>query len=306
MNRPPPAPRGNGVGVIGAGAMGMGVVRSLLRGGFATRVRDTRPEAEREAATLGAAIDATPAELAAACAVTIVLVVDARQVDDVLFGPGGAAAALPPAGIVVVSSTIDPDDVAALAARVAATGGTFVDAPVSGGPARAADGSMTIMAAGDDTALERCDAVFRTIAGRVFRVGTRAGDAAKFKIVNNLLAAVNLAAGAEALALAAKAGLDPRQVVDVVNASSGGSWIFADRMPRALDGDYAPRAAARVLTKDVGIAVDFARRLGVDAAFARAASDAFRATVAAGLGEEDDAAIYKWNRARAGMSNGEL
>ncbi len=136
-----------------------------------------------------------------------------------------------------------------------------------------------------------------------FAVGARPGDAAKFKIVNNLLAAVNLAAGAEALALAARAGLDPRQVVDVVNASSGGSWIFADRMPRALAGDYAPRAAARILTKDVGIAVDFAARHGVEAPFAHRGARGVRATVAP-EGEDDDAAIYKWNRGRAGLSNG--
>ncbi len=128
----------------------------------------------------------------------------------------------------------------------------LVDAPVSGGPKRAADGTMTMMVAGDDAARARCAPLFAAIAGTVFHVGARAGDAAKFKIVNNLLAAVNLAAGAEALALAAKAGLDPALVVDVVNASSGGSWIFADRMPRALAGDYAPRAAARILDQGRG------------------------------------------------------
>lgn len=288
------------VGVIGAGAMGMGVVRSLLRAGIATRARDIRDEAQHEAAALGAHTDPSPAALAAACGIIVILVVDAGQVDTVLFGPDGASRAWRAGSIVVLASTVDPDYVAALAPRVAATAGVLVDGPVSGGPKRAADGTMTMMVAGADAAVARCAPVFAAVAGRVFRVGRQAGDAAKFKIVNNLLAAVNLAAGAEALALAAKAGLDPRQVVDVVNASSGGSWIFADRMPRALDGDYAPRAAARILTKDVGIAVDFAARHGMAAPFAAAASAAFAATVAAGLGEEDDAAIYKWKRAQAG------
>jgi len=291
------------VGVVGAGAMGMGVVRSLLRGGFGTGVRDIRREAEQEAAMLGAVCAASPAELVAACAITIILVVDADQVESVMFGPQGAAGALPAGGIIMLASTVDPDFVAALAPRIAATGGILVDAPVSGGPRRAADGTMAMMIAGDDAAIARCAPVCKAIAGPVFRVGSRPGDAAKFKIVNNLLAAVNLAAGAEALALAAKAGLDPRQVVDVVNASSGGSWIFADRMPRALAEDYAPRAAARILTKDVGIAVDFAARHGVDAPFAAAARASFAATVAAGFGEEDDAAIYKWSRNRAGLSD---
>ncbi len=285
------------MGVIGAGAMGMGVVGSLLRAGFPTHARDIRAAAEREAAALGATIAASPAALAAACDITIVLVVDADQVDRVLFGPDGAAAALHPQRIVVIASTVDPDYVAALAPRIE----TLVDAPVSGGPRRAADGTMTMMVAGPDDALARCAPVFAAIAGRVFRVGKEPGAAAKFKVINNLLAAVNLAAGAEALALAAKAGLDPRAVVDVGNASSGASWIFADRMERALAGDFAPRAAARILAKDIGIATDIAHRLGVDTPFAAAAHAAFHATLASGFGDEDDAAIYKHCRRQAGL-----
>jgi 3-hydroxyisobutyrate dehydrogenase-like beta-hydroxyacid dehydrogenase len=170
----------------------------------------------------------------------------------------------------------------------------LVDAPVSGGPRRAAHGTMTMMVAGDAEALARCKPVFAAMAGRVFDVGDTPGDAAKFKIVNNLLAAVNLAAGAEALALAVRAGLDPKQVVDVVNASSGGSWIFADRTPRALAGDFIPRAAAKILAKDVGIAAEFAARLGQDATFANAARIAFQGLVDAGYGDEDDAAMFKY------------
>jgi len=281
--------------------MGMGVVHSLRRAGFETHVRDIRPEAHAQAAALGAQCHPSAAALIARCAVTWIVVVDAGQVEDVLFGADGAATALAGGRIVVLASTVDPDFVAALGPRVAQAGGEFVDAPISGGPARAADGTMTVMAAGSDAALARCAPVFAATAGRVFRVGTQAGDGARFKIVNNLLAAVNLAAGAEALALAARAGLDPAQVVDVVNASSGGSWIFADRMPRALAGDYAPRAAARILCKDVGIAAAFAARHGVPAPFASAALAAFEATVAAGYGEDDDAAIVEWNRGRAGL-----
>jgi 3-hydroxyisobutyrate dehydrogenase-like beta-hydroxyacid dehydrogenase len=194
----------------------------------------------------------------------------------------------------MVSSTVAPDYTEALAPRLAAHGVSLIDGPVSGGPQRAADGTMTIMLAGPPEALARCETVIGCIAGRAFHVGNTPGDAAKFKIVNNLLAAVNLAAGAEALALAVRAGLDPRQVVDVINASSGGSWIFADRMPRALAGDYTPRAATRILTKDVSIAAEFAARIGASSTFATAARDAFRGAVAAGFGDEDDAAICKY------------
>jgi L-threonate 2-dehydrogenase len=125
------------VGVLGAGAMGIGVVASLVRAGLPTRVRDIRRAAESQAQALGAVCDPSPASLVHACDVSIILVVDAPQVEAVLFGPEGAAAALPAGHIVMLASTVDPDYVAALAPRVAAHGGLLLDAPVSGGPRRA-------------------------------------------------------------------------------------------------------------------------------------------------------------------------
>jgi putative dehydrogenase len=292
------------VGVIGAGAMGMGVVRSLIRHGVPAFTRDIRPEADREAAALGARPCASPAELAREASVAIVLVVDDTQVEDVLFGAHGAAPAFRAGSVVVVSSTLDPVYVAALEPRLAAHGVELVDAPVSGGPAKASAGTMTMMVAGSSSARARCAPVFGKIAGRVFEVGDRPGQAATFKIVNNLLAAVNLAAGAEALALAKKAGIDPRAALDVINASSGASWIVADRMPRALTGDKAVHAATRILAKDVGIAASLGDRMHADVPFARAALQAFEDAVDSGLGDEDDAAMLQLFAKRAGVTIG--
>lgn len=293
----PPAP----IGVIGAGAMGMGVVASLLRNGYPVTVCDVAAPARADAQARGARVAPSAADVAATCPVLIVLVVDAAQMEDVLLGIGGALPMLTPDHVVMACSTIAPADVARLAQRVGSTGATLVDAPVSGGPARAHDGTMSMMVAGPGPVLDRCAPVFAAMAGTVFRVGTKAGDGAHFKVINNMLAAVNLAAAAEAMALAVKAGLDPALVLDVVRASSGASWICTDRMTRALAGDYAPRAAARILTKDVGLATDLAARHGVPAPLAGAARAAFAATVADGFGEQDDAAIYKWNRRQAGL-----
>lgn len=280
----------------------MGVVRSLCRQGIATLARDIRPEADAEAASLGATVMRSPEHVAATASITILLVVDDGQIETVLFGNDGFVRASSANRIVVVSSTVDPHYVAGLAPRLSAAGIELVDAPVSGGPAKAAAGTMTIMASGPRAARERCAPVFAAIAGTVLDVGERPGDAATFKIVNNLLAAANLAAGAEALALAEAAGIDLRRVFEVVGASSGGSWIFADRVSRALDGDYAPRAATKILTKDVSIAAAFAERLGVDAPFARAAHAAFLDALAAGYGEDDDASILRRAAERAGTA----
>jgi len=297
VNAPAPV-----VGVIGTGAMGMGVVRSLARHGVRTFTRDIRPEADREAAALGAVPCASAAALAREASVAIVLVVDDAQVDDVLFGAHGAASAFAPGSIVVVSSTLDPLYVAALEPRLAARGIELIDAPVSGGPAKASAGTMTMMVAGSSAARERCAPVFVRIAARVFEVGDRPGQAATFKIVNNLLAAVNLAAGAEALVLAQKAGIDPRVALDVINASSGASWIVADRMDRALTGDKSVRAATRILAKDVGIAATLGARMHADVPFARTAQRAFEEAVDAGLGDEDDAAMLQLFAKRAGVT----
>jgi 3-hydroxyisobutyrate dehydrogenase-like beta-hydroxyacid dehydrogenase len=202
----------------------------------------------------------------------------------------------------MVASTLDPQYVRELPARCAPAGVEILDTPISGGPAKAHDGTMTIMVAGPREARERVAPILAAIAARRFAVSDRAGDAAATKIVNNLLAGANLAAAGEALALAEALGLDVRATADVIAASSGASWIFADRVPRALAGDYAPRAAARILAKDVGIACDVARRARAHDAFAQAAKRAFDDTVAAGYGEDDDAAIVRRARERQSTS----
>jgi len=277
-------------GVIGVGAMGLPVVRSLCRAGVPTIVRDIRAEADAAAATLGARVAPSPAALARAATITFILVVDDQQAEDVLFGVDGFVAVEAPERIVVMSSTVDPDFVVSAARRLRERGIVLVDAPVSGGPQRAAEGTLTMMVGGEPAALARCAPLFARVASRVIEVGD-VGDGARMKLVNNLLAAVHLAAAAEAYALARCAGLDPRTVHEVVAASSGASWIASDRMPRALAGDLAPRAAARILTKDVTLAADFARRCGVATPFADAARAAFDSLLREGHGDEDDAAM---------------
>ncbi len=292
------------VGVIGTGAMGGGVVQSLVRAGFPTSARDIRADAQALAVRHGAAPTASPADIARTCEVIVLLVVDAAQIETILFGADGVTTADSRHRVVLVSSTVDPSYVTALAPRLATRGIALLDAPVSGGPAKAAAGTMTMMVSGDAEAFAQVRAVLEQITGRLFSLGPRPGDASTFKIVNNLLAAANLAAGAEALALARAAGLDLRQVFDVVAASSGASWIFGDRVPRALDRDFAPRAAAKLLDKDVGIAAVLADRLDVPAPFTRLARRTFAAAVAEGCGDDDDAVLIKRALEAVGLPRG--
>src|SRR6185369_15976172 len=235
------------VGVIGVGVMGTAVVQRLLTTGFQVCVRDIRAEAEQQAKAAGASVCESPAALARKCAVVISLVVDAAQTEEVVFGPRGAVETLSKDAVLIMSSTVHPSVAESLGGRLAARGLSMLDAPVSGGPAKARSGQMSMMIGGTDASYDRARLVLEAISGTRVRIGNRPGDGSKAKIVNNMLAGVNLAAACEAMALGIKLGLDPSAIVDVVSASSGGSWIFADRMPRVLNNDYVPRAALDIL-----------------------------------------------------------
>jgi 3-hydroxyisobutyrate dehydrogenase-like beta-hydroxyacid dehydrogenase len=284
-----PAP----VGIVGVGAMGLGVARALFAKGFSVCARDVVAQRQAAAVGHGAIGSGSAREVAERAGVVITLVVDAAQTEAVLFGPGGVAEGIRAGTAVMMCSTIAPADAEAFARRLAERGVPMLDAPISGGPARAQAGTLSVMAAGEDAAFSACDAVLGAMSAKCFRVSARAGDGSRMKVVNNMLAAANLAAGCEAMAMASKLGLDLRQVRDVVNASSGGSWIFTDRMARALEGDASVHAAARVLAKDVGLFVDTARELGLPAPMSECARAIFLDTVARGYGEEDDSAVLK-------------
>ncbi len=202
--------------------MGLGVVQSLVRGGFAVGARDILPRAEASAVAAGAVAYPTPAAIARECRTLIVLVVDAAQIEDVLFGEHGAATEWTPGDVLMVSSTVPPSYVASLAQRAVRARRARNRRARVGRPAARSRRRMTIMLSGDEQAIADCAAVFDAIAGRRFVVGARAGDAATFKVLNNQLAAANLAAGAEAMAIAMRAGLDPRLFVDVVGVKLGG------------------------------------------------------------------------------------
>ena len=279
--------------VVGVGNMGGGMAARLLACGWRVRACDLVADRVGALVRLGAAAAATPAAAAAGADALIVAVVDAEQSETVLFGPGGAAAALAPGRAVLLCPTIAPQDVERLAARLAGAGIAAIDAPMSGGPARARDGTMSLMVACADPVFEANRPLLEALSGKLFRVGTRAGDGARTKLVNNLLAAVNLAGAAEAIALAERLGLDAARTLDVIEQSSGQSWIGSDRMRRALAGDYAPRAHASLLHKDTRLALEAARGAGFDARLGALAHEAFARALAEGLAGLDDGVLLE-------------
>ncbi len=286
------------VAVIGIGNMGWAIAERLAECGFVPIVRDIDPAREALAGKRGFAIAASAAEAADSAANLIVAVVDAAQTETVLFGAAGAAETLPRNACVLLCPTIAPADTERIAGRLAARGLACLDAPMSGGPARARAGTMSLMVAGDDALVASRSDLLDAMASPVFRIGRRVGDGARTKLVNNLLAAINLAGAAEALALAARAGLDPAITLAVIEQSSGQSWIGSERLRRALSGDLAPRAHMTLLAKDAQLAVALAREVDADAALGAVAMARFAAACADGLAGADDASLYPWLRDR--------
>ena len=281
------------IGVIGLGAMGMGVARSLLRAGFETHVADLRPEPIRQLEEEGALGHASPLALAPHVEVLIILVVNAAQTESVLYGERGAAAALRPCAVVIASATVPPDFAEALGRRLEAGGLRMIDAPVSGGAAKAAAGAMSVMASGPDDAFDDCAQVFKAIAATLHRLGDRAGAGSTVKMVNQLLAGVHIAAAAEAMALGIRAGADPAALYEVICASAGASWMFENRVPHILNGDYTPLSAVNIFVKDLGIVLDHGQKAVFPLPLAATAHQMFKQAAAAGHGGEDDSAVIK-------------
>ena len=282
------------IGIVGVGNMGGGMALNLLAKGWEVHVCDLDEAKTQVLKEKGAIVHVEPAQLAIHSVVIIVCVVDAVQSHAVLFGANGIAAALPPGRTVMLCPTLAPQDVEGFAQTLQPRAIQVIDAPMSGGPQRAADGTMSLMVACKQNVFEANQALLNALSNKLFHVSQKVGDGARTKLVNNLLAAINLVGAAEVMVMAQKMGLNLATTLQVMGQSSGQSWIGTDRMTRALTGDYAPRAHMTLLEKDTRLAVAAAQAAGFDGPLGGIASQVFAAASAGGLADEDDAALFKW------------
>ncbi len=280
-------------GVIGLGAMGSGIAQTLRRAGYQVHAFDVRPEAAQAFARDGGVACASPAELAAACDVVVSVVVNAQQTEQVLYGPHGCAAAMRAGSVFVMCSTVDPNWSVTLEQRLASQGLLYIDAPISGGAAKAASGAMTMMTAGTPAAYAKADPVLQAMAGKVYKLGDRAGAGSKVKIINQLLAGVHIAAAAEAMALGLREGVDPAALYEVITHSAGNSWMFENRMAHVLAADYTPLSAVDIFVKDLGLVLDMARASKFPLPLSSTAHQMFMQASTAGFAREDDSAVIK-------------
>ncbi|EXI62765.1 oxidoreductase [Mannheimia granulomatis] len=282
------------IAVVGLGAMGMGAAKSCIAEGLETYGVDLNPtylEALKNAGAKGVSTSAV--DFAAELDAILLLVVNANQVNSVLFGEDGVAQHLKKGSVVMVSSTISAQDSKDISQKLTEFGLVMLDAPVSGGAAKAAQGEMTVMASGSAEAFEKLKPVLDAVAGKVYNIGEEIGLGATVKIIHQLLAGVHIAAGAEAMALAARAGIPLDLMYDVVTNAAGNSWMFENRMKHVVDGDYTPLSMVDIFVKDLGLVNDTAKSLRFPLHLASTAYSMFTEASNAGYGKEDDSAVIK-------------
>ena len=286
------------VAVIGLGSMGYGIAASALRGGHkvwgsdinAAQVEKFRGEGGEASALNTADLDAVA-----------VVVLNAAQTEAVLFGQDGLVPNLKPGAAVLACATVPPAFAKDMEARCGETGVHYLDAPISGGSAKAASGQLSIMASGTPDAFGAARPVLDAIAETVFELGDAAGAGSAMKAVNQLLAGVHIATMAEALTFGMTQGVSPDKFVEVISKCAGTSWMLENRAPHIVAGDYTPHSSVNIWPKDLGIVLDISKSAGFDAPVTKAALAQFKAAAEMGLGGEDDAAVAKVYAAQVGV-----
>jgi 3-hydroxyisobutyrate dehydrogenase len=286
------------IGFIGLGAMGMGMAQSLLRAGFTVKGFDINPAAVQSFGGQGVA---SVAEAAVNADILILVVVNASQVEDILFGSGQAAESLPSGSVVMVCSTVKPDFARQTAQRLYTLGLEMLDAPISGGVTKAAAGKLSMMTSGPPAAFDKCQSALEAMAENIYRLGDECGLGSTVKMINQHLAGVHIAAAAEAMAFGVKAGVDSQTLYEVISNSAGSSWMFQNRVPHMLAGDFTPLSAVEIFVKDLGIVLETGKEERFPLPLAAAAHQMFLMAAAAGFGREDDSAVVKVFEQLAGI-----
>ena len=281
------------VGFIGLGAMGGGMAAVLLRAGITVRGYDVNPAAVSRLVEAGGEAATSPMDAATNADALILMVLNNEQADQSLFGENGAIKSLAPGSVVMLCSTVSPAYVRTLAQRLATHNLLLLDAPVSGGTARAANGTLSIMASGSPAAFDRATPYLDALAENLYRMGDEPGQGATMKLVNQILAGVHIAAAAEAIAFGTKAGIDPNLIYEVIGKSAGASWMFQNRVPHILNDDFTPHSAVDIWLKDLDLVVDTGKEMRLPMPLAAVAHQLFIMASASGYGRLDDSAVIK-------------
>jgi 2-hydroxy-3-oxopropionate reductase len=280
------------LGFIGLGAMGNAMALNLIKGGHAVSVWARRPEAAKPLLDAGATACASPAELAARSEAVFTMVTTTADVEQVLLGPAGVIEAARPGSVVVILATISPGATRRIGAKLAEGGVETLDAPVSGGPVGATDGTLSIMVGGKPDVFERVKPLFQCLGKTIVHLG-ELGAGQVTKACNQLALVVTIQAVAEALALARRAGVDPGKVREALLGGLAQSRALEVLGSRMVERDFAPGMEARLHHKDMGIVLELAHELGIPLPAAALATQQLNALIGAGGGRRDPAALIE-------------
>lgn len=285
------------IGFIGIGAMGKPMALNLIRAGYHVWVYDLIKESVREMVSQGASPCETSAELAAKADVVFTSLPNSAIVENVMTGAGGVFDACGPGTVIIDMSSVSPASTRRMAAAAEKKGLRYADAPVSGGTAGAAAGTLTIMVGADEETFAKIRPILEVVGKKIFHVG-EAGLGDAIKIVNNLLLGCNMAALAEALVLGVRCGLDPETMKEIISVSSGNSYVLQAKAEKfILAGAFEGGFAMDLQHKDLGLALEAAKDVGMPLPVASLAASIYEMGRAQGLGREDMSAVIKvWEK----------
>lgn len=280
------------IGFIGLGTMGTPMVRNLLKRDYPVTVWGRRPEAIAPLAAVGAAVGASPGDVAAQSDIVMTMVTDTKAVEEVVLGEHGIASGARPGSLVVDHSTIAPDGARRIASALQTRRVEMVDAPVSGGSIAAAAGTLAIMVGGSKAAVETVRPVLSSYAAHVVHVGASgAGQVAK--ACNQICTIVNQLGAAEAMLLAERAGVDPRAVKDALMGGFAASRMLDLQAPKMIARDFDGKIESRLHHKDIHIVLDLARAFGIELPASAAAAEVLDRLQRRGGARLDSAAVYE-------------
>ena len=280
------------VSVFGLGSMGLGVACSTLAGGHDVFGFDTDAKSQSNFIERGGQTGVMKSTVAKSN-VVVSVVLNGTQTEDLLFGDKGVVPQMQAGSVVVSCATLAPEKAQRLADKCKDYRILYLDAPISGGPVKASEGALTIMASGPKAAFDAARPLLNSISENVYNLGEEAGSGSAMKSVNQLLAGIHIAAMGEALTFGISQGIDAARIVEIVSKCAGTSWMFENRGAHVVDGDYTPYSAINIWLKDLGIVLDVAKASQFSAPLTAAALQQFVAAAGQGFGGEGDAAIAK-------------
>ena len=284
--------------VVGLGSMGFGIAQSLIRAGYNVYGQDKNPKQQKRLIEEGGYDKNVPFNDLQA---VIIVVLNEKQTREIIFGQNGISEKLKKNTLIMVCTTVAPDFAKEMAFSCNDKGLLYLDAPISGGSKKSAEGKLSYMISGSQKAFKVAKPILDCTSETVFEFGEHVGSGSAMKAVNQMLAGVHIAAMAEAITFGITQGIDPKRFLEVISKCAGTSWMLENRTPHIIDNDYSPKSSINIWPKDLGIVLDIAKNSNFSAPLTAAALQQFVSAAGSGLGQEDDAAVAKIYARNAGI-----